>query len=58
MDNNEFELKYYDINELKAYMRLPVSKKLQCLEEMNKFLDAFTPLENKKLQQELKNMGY
>jgi hypothetical protein len=58
MDDSEFELMYYDIKELKAYMKLPVSKKLQCLEEMNEFLDAFTPVENKKLQQKLKNMGY
>ena len=58
MDNKEFEEKYYRIQDLKDYMKLPVSKKLECLEEMNKFSNAFSTEETKKNREKLREMGY
>ena len=58
MDDNEFEEKYYNIEELKAYKKTPLSKKLEFLEEMNKFLNAITPEKSKKLWEKLKEEGY
>lgn len=58
MDDKEFEENYYSIQDLKDYMKLPVSRKLECLEEMNKFLNAFTTEETKKIQKKLREEGW
>ena len=58
MDDKEFEEKYYSIQDLKDYMKLPVSRKLECLEEMNKFVNAFSTEKTKKIRDKLREEGY
>ena len=48
----------YDIEALKRYMRLSAKKKLEYLEELNKFLSIATPEKNKKIWRKLKDMGW
>lgn len=58
MDDKEFEENYYKIEDIKLYMNVPISKKLEFLEEMNKFLDGFMPKESKKIREKLKEQGW
>lgn len=44
----------YDLNEFLLYRNLPISKKLDFLEEMSEFFGKFTPVENKKIWEQLK----
>ena len=48
----------YDINEFLSYRKLPISKKLQYLEEATEFFNKLTPIENKKAWEKLKEEGY
>ena len=48
----------HNIDQLKTYMQLPVEKKMEYLEQLNKFLDLATPLKNKKIWKRLKTMGW
>ncbi len=58
MEDKEFEEKYYSIQELKAYKKLSISKKLECIEEMNRFLNAFIPEKTKRIQEQLRKEGW
>ena len=58
MDDKKFEENYYSFEDIEAYMKLPISRKLECLEEMNKFLNALMPLESKKIAEKLREEGY
>lgn len=58
MKDKEFEENYYNIEDIKSYMKVPLSKKFEFLEEMNKFLDEITPKESKKISRKLKEQGY
>ncbi len=48
----------YDDEDLKAYIKLPVRKKLTMIEEMNDFFDRFMPRKSKKIWEELKRRGF
>ncbi len=58
MNDKEFEENYYSIEELKSYMNVSVSKKLDFLEEMNQFLDSIKPEMSKKLEEKLRREGW
>ncbi len=58
MNNKEFEENYYKIEDIKSYMNVPISKKLEFLGEMNKFLDGFMSQESKMIQEKLKEQGW
>ena len=54
-------LKYdedYDLNEFLSYRKLPISKKLEYLEETTEFFKKLTPKENKRAWEKLKEEGY
>ena len=48
----------YNIEDLKRYMSLSVEKKLNYLEEINRFLMEAMPAESKKAWEELKRQGW
>ena len=48
----EFDMKY-----IKKYIKLPAEKKLEWLEESNRFLRRITPKRAKQLNEELKKIG-
>ena len=48
----------YDLNEFLSYRKLPVSKKLEYLEEVTEFFNKLTPKENKLAWQKLKEEGW
>lgn len=48
----------FDEDQLKRYMSLSPEEKLRGLEEMNAFLNAFTPPKAKKMREELKKRGW
>lgn len=48
----------YDLNEFLSYRKLPVSKKLEYLEEMTEFFNKLTPRENKIAWEKLKEEGF
>ena len=48
----------YNIDEFLSYRKLPISKKLDFLEEASEFFERFTPGENKKAWEKLKEQGY
>ena len=52
-DNEELEMK-----RLKKFIEMSPEKKMDCLEEMNKFLNALTSEKSKKIQQKLKEKDY
>lgn len=54
MNDKEFEENYYSLKELKSYMKVPVSKKLDFLEEMSQFLDSIKPKLSKEIEEKLK----
>ena len=59
MDKNEENIdEYFDIKDLKRYMSLSVEKKLNYLEEINRFLMEAMPAESKKAWEELKRQGW
>lgn len=54
MNDKEFEENYYSIEDLKSYMKVPVSKKLDFIAEMNVFLDSFKSDKTKKIEKEIR----
>jgi len=58
MNDKEFEENYYSIEELRSYMKVPLSKKLDFLEEMNQFLNSIKPKVSKELEEKLKQEGW
>ena len=56
MENNDNE--EFDIWRMKRFMALSPEKKLEGLEEMNKFLNAITSGKIKKIQEPLRKEGY
>ena len=58
MDDNEFEENYYKFEDIELYMKLPISRKLECLEEMNRLLNALMPMKSKKIAEELRQEGW
>lgn len=64
MDKNnkivsEFDLEdEYDLDSILAYRKIPVSKKLEYLDEMNDFFSKLTPEKNKKAWLKLKEEGF
>ena len=48
----------YNIDEFLSYRKLSISKKLDFLEEASEFFERFTPVENKKAWEKLKEQGY
>ena len=49
-DNNE----EVDIDRMKRFIAMSPERKMECLEELNKFLNAITPEKSKKMHQKLK----
>lgn len=58
MNDKEFEENYYSIEELKTYMNVSVSRKLDFLEEMNQFLDSIKPTRSKQFEEKLRQEGW
>ena len=58
MNDKEFEENYYKIEDLKSYMKVPVSKKLEFLAGMNEFLNSFMSEESKKFRDKLREEGW
>lgn len=58
MNDKEFEENYYSIEELKAYINVPISKKLDFLEEMNQFLYSIKPKISKEMEEKLRQEGW
>ena len=58
MNDKEFEENYYKIEDLKSYMKVPVSKKLDFLAEMNEFLNSLMSEESKKFRDKLREEGW
>ncbi|GEM_PF-5138141 len=54
MNDKEFEENYYSIEDLKSYMKVPVSKKLDFIAEMNEFLDSFKSDKTKKIEEKIR----
>ena len=48
----------HEDEQLRRYMALSPKKKLEYLEQMNQFLSAAMPAENKKIWQQLKTEGW
>ena len=63
-DDNDWKKKIleldekYDLNEFLAYRKLPVSKKLEYLEEATEFFNKLTPRENKIAWEKIKEEGF
>ena len=58
MNDKEFEENYYNIEDLKSYMKVPVSKKLDFMVEMNEFLDSLKSEKTKKLEEKIRQEGW
>ena len=58
MNDKEFEERHYSIEELKTYMNVSVSKKLDFLEEMNQLLDSIKPQKSKQFEEKLRQEGW
>ena len=58
MDDNEFEENYYKFEDIELYMKLPISRKIQGIEEMNKLLNALMSPEAKKIAEKLRQEGW
>ena len=52
------KVQIYKIEDLKSYMKVPVSKKLDFLAEMNEFLNSFMSEESKKFRDKLREEGW
>ena len=48
----------YDMNQFLSYRKLPISKKLDYLEEVTEFFNKLTPEKNKRAWQKLKEEGF
>ena len=48
----------YDLSEFISYRRLPVSKKLEYLEEVAEFFNKLIPEKNKRAWEKLKEEGF
>lgn len=49
---------WFNLDQIKAWMKVSPSKKLDIIEQDARFLDRLTPPENKKAWQKLKEMGF
>ena len=58
MNDKEFEENYYSIEDLKSYMKVPVSRKLDFIAEMNEFLDSFKSERTKKIEEKIRQEGW
>ncbi|MBI5186022.1 MAG: hypothetical protein HZA01_09900 [Nitrospinae bacterium] len=47
-----------NLEDIKAYMRMPAKDKLCWLEDMEKFLRKITPVENREIWEKLKTKGF
>ena len=54
MNDKEFEENYYNIEDLKSYMKVPVSKKLDFIAEMNEFLYSFKSEKTRKIEEKIR----
>lgn len=54
MNDKEFEKNYYNIEDLKSYMKVPVGKKLDFIAEMNAFLGSFKSEQTKKMEEKIR----
>lgn len=54
MNDKEFEENYYSIEDLKSYIKVPVSKKLDFLAEMNEFLGSLKSKKTKELEEKIR----
>ena len=54
MNDKEFEENYYSIEDLKSYMKVPVSKKLDFLVEMNEFLGSLKSKKTKEIEEKIR----
>ena len=52
-DNEELEM-----DRIKKFIAMTPERKMECLEEMNKFLNALMPLKSKKIAEKLREEGY
>ncbi|MBI3591795.1 MAG: hypothetical protein HY094_10510 [Candidatus Melainabacteria bacterium] len=57
-DKNKIKDEYINDEDLKRYIDLSPEKKLEYLNEMNQFLNAAMPPENKKIAQKLREEGF
>jgi len=48
----------YDLNDIKAYMKMTAKEKLNWLEETTKFLQKVMPDSSKKIWEKLKQRGF
>lgn len=48
----------YNIDDLLKYKKLPVSKKIDYLDEMNEFLEKLVPQDRQRRWEELKRKGF
>ena len=48
----------FELDEIKRYMQLPAKKKLEYLEELNRFLSLAMPEKNKKIWRKLRELGW
>jgi len=56
--NNKQKNEMYDLNDIKAYMKMTAKEKLNWLEETTKFLQKVMPDSSKKIWEKLKQRGF
>lgn len=57
-DNWKIENSEYDIETCLRYRSIPITKKLEYLDEINEFFYKLTPKENRLAWQKLKELGF
>ena len=57
-DKKNIANEFINDEDLKRYIALSVEKKMEYLEEMNRFLNEAMPLENKKIAKKLREEGF
>ena len=57
-NNDPFDNEYLETERLRQFIALSPEKKMECLEEFNKFLDALTPEKSKKIQKKLREQDW
>ena len=57
-DNWEIQNQEYDIETYLRYRRIPITKKLEYLDETNEFFYKLTPKKNRLAWQKIKQEGY
>lgn len=57
-DDEDKTEEYFNVEDMKRYMALPVEQKLAYLEEMNKFFQEAMSPESKQAWEELKKSGW